>query len=172
MPTLRALTLSCLLGALLAGTAGCTDEPRLVGQMGITADAQGRPVLVLATCRGSIDDVSLSLLPVGKQTASGDVGEWTRASRVRGTSRLDTADPAAPWQGPGVVVHPRRYYIAEASSSSNEVDALNDMTFRGRQVRKLDPSKVYLNSDDPDSDELVAHPSASFQHWACAPERD
>lgn len=163
----RIAATTALLAMVALGAAGCTKDPVVVGRMGITANAKGQPVLVLATCSGSIDDVTLSQLPYGQQTANGEVGEWTTESKIHGTSRLDIGAPAPPWSGAGVSVRSALHYIASAGSSENETDALNDVTFQGRQVAALDPAKVYTNADDPDSDELVPHAAATFHDDAC-----
>ena len=166
-PTFALATAAAAVGGLLA-LSGCTSDPNLVGQMGVTANSKGQAVLVLATCGGEIDDVTLGFLPVGKQNRSGQIGEWKRSSKVTGTSRLDLTAPADGWDGPTQTLQPAPYYIASASSTKNGSDALNDMTFRGRQIKKLDPSKVYVNSDNPDSDKLIPHSADSFHAWACS----
>ena len=144
--------LVCLIGL---AAAGCTSEPELVGRMGITADATGQPVLVLEPCGGSIDEITLSLLPFGKQTESGDVGSWRAASKVTALTHLALAGDNPGWAGATVLLDPAKHYIAQALSTTHPNDAFNDVTFEGSQVAKLDPSKVYVNSDDPDSTALV-----------------
>ncbi len=163
------------LAALALGTTlltGCSGDPTLVGRMGITADAEGRPVLVLAPCGGSIDQITLGLLPQGNETDSGTVGSWQSGSAVRSLTHLALGDTTPAWTGDAVHVDPRKHYIAQAISSSHPADAFNDVTFAGDQIATLDPTKVYVNSDDPDSAALVPHTATDFQTWACKSLRE
>lgn len=155
------------LGAAGLMLAGCTQEPQVVGRMGITSDGNGNVVLVLAPCGGFIDTITLSLLPYGKQTQSGTVGEWKSDASLRTTTRLSLNGPKLGWVGGQVTTQPQQHYIASAGSSTHHDDAFPDLTFGGDQVATLDPSKVYVNSEDPDSSALVARPLTSFQSWAC-----
>ena len=157
-----------LAAALIAAAlTACTPDPKLVGQMGLAVDAHGRPVLVLAACSGAIDTVALSLLPYGSETANGEVGSWRTGVTVDGLARLPLTTLDGDWVGRPVTLAPGRHYIASAGSTRNDADALNDLTFATAQLKALRPGRVYVDADDPDSEELVPHPAANFRAWAC-----
>lgn len=161
---LAALATGCV---LVAG--GCTgEEPRLVGHLGLSVDRHGAPVLVLAGCRGAIDGVDLSLLPWASSKDSGRVGAWHTGRAVTGLVRLDLADPGPRWAPTAPTsLEPGKHYIAEATSSTAHLEALNDLTFASRQLRDLRPDTVYTDSEDADSTALVPHPADEFVGWAC-----
>lgn len=155
-------------GASALVLAGCAQEPILVDQVGITVDKHGQPVVVLAPCSGSIDTIMLSLLPDHSQTQNGPVAAWKRGTAVTTMTRLALNSPDSNWTGMPITVKDDQRYIASAASSTHDRDAFNDITFTGKQIAALDPTRVYLNSPDPASATLVAHPAAEFQAWACA----
>lgn len=166
-PTLSAAAIG-MAGLMLMGSlAGCTQEPKIVGRMGVTSDGYGHVVLVLAPCGGSIDTIQLALLPYGKQTKSGQVGSWKSASVVSTTTWLALSQKNPGWAGPSISTESTKHYIASALSTTHKNDAFPDVTFSGGQVASMTPTDVYVNSENADSSALVAHPGASFQDWAC-----
>ena len=83
---------SALVLALVALLAGCSVEPG--GVVGLTLDPGGRPVAVVAVCKGYINGVTVWLEEDGKER---DLGSWRRETASLDEAVLSIREPGTGW---------------------------------------------------------------------------
>jgi len=88
---------------LVAAPAGCGNAVTtdVVGMTGVTADAQGRPVVIVAACGAAYDRIAVSDMLDRSTVPATQVNEtlltMTRETPLTGTETVSLTDPLAPW---------------------------------------------------------------------------
>lgn len=154
---------------LVASLSGCiAPEVEVIGALGVTVDAQQRPVIVVEACEGRAAGVDLSFDREGlaDDEENQQVAAWVPDAPVAGTSELVLHDPRGSWGGEAVDVAPDRGYIATAVGEGDR-EVLSQVAFRGADLADLEPGTVYLNDADPDVRELVGRSAEEFSADVC-----
>jgi len=166
--TYRRLIPAAIVVALLAACGNQVDA-EVVGQVGISVDEQGAPVVVVAVCTDFIDtvDISLGREGLGEGDSNPEVGTWEAQEHVTDFATLNLANPGEAWKAHApLALEPDKHYIVLAEQAEADVEA-TQVDFFGKDVAGLAPGKVYTSSGDPDSVKLVGHEAADFQSFAC-----
>jgi len=157
-----------LAAACLAG-CGNAVEAHVNGRTGISVDAEGNPVVVLAVCSEFVDQVVLSLGREGlsESEANPEVGTWRARDHVTGSARLELAAPDASWEThEPLSLDPQKHYIANASQADADVETAQ-VDFFGRDLAEMAPDSVYVSSGDADTAKLERHDAETFEAFAC-----
>ena len=146
-------------------------DVEVIGALGVTVDAEARPILVVEACDGAANLVTLSYNRIGlaDDEQNEDIASWTSAEPVAGKSALVLHAPTAPWQGAGVDLPIDRGYIAGAQGKG-EKQVLTQVSFSGSDLAALEPGTVYRNHSDPDVTTLVGLAPADFSVEVCSRE--
>jgi hypothetical protein len=159
---------SATVGCSLA-LSGCTVPPG--GIVGVTVDAQGKPVIVVQMCEGHIDGATLYLpdpdpdrIPPQDKT----MGSWEVASPVTGFSqfRLDAAGNG--WRLVSTLEprDPETRYSIYGWSKDNSWSA-NHLHFSERELVGLEPGSVRVPSEDPESEDNRTESLEDFRSKTC-----
>lgn len=157
--------------------SGCiAPDVEVIGAIGVTADEQSRPVLVVEACEGAAALVSMSYDREGlaDDEPNEDLGMWTATAPVSGTSKIILNEPEPPWQGEGVDLALNRGYVA-GGQGEKFMQVLTQVSFRGTDLAEMDPGFVYRNDTDlltklgvePGASDFVASTPAEFAAEVC-----
>lgn len=164
-----AATAAGLGAALTCLTACIAPDVEVIGALGVTVDADHRPVVVVEACEGAAAELHLfhDREGLADDEENEQVAAWTPATPVPGTSELTLHAPVGPWAGGAVDVRPDRGYIVTAVGAG-ERDVLSQVAFRGADLADLEPGTVYINDEDPDVRTLVGRSAEDFSHDVCS----
>lgn len=158
----RRLTICVLLTTPLCLISGCA-ETRIGGQTGVSVDSQGRPVIVIAVCKGEIDSLVLfdDKHPTDRSKQDVPIGEWISEHPVKEMAEVPLGSPPEGWtvekqagslrEGVG--------YAAFANDKRRHWEAAQ-LNFSTETLRSLTPSEVMYQRG------TVAR--ASFRSAACS----
>jgi hypothetical protein len=137
--------------ALALALTGC--GPQEIGTGGISVDAAGRPVLVLAVCQDSVRTVGITDLgPAGKDYRS--TGHWDSPVRLRrGLMQLPLAAMPSPWteRVPFQPLVPGEHYTAGGGGSDNTTST-SAVDFTAADLRDLAPGTVFYQEQAEQED--------------------
>lgn len=117
-----------------------------VGDLGVTVDAAGDPVLVLVVCERSVSSVRLNGPYRG---GSNEVfGELTAPAEITATTLLPLSDLPAGWTG-GPIELPLEERPADlvVASAHGDQSQLRQLSFTPDDLTTLDPTQVLLGQD-------------------------
>ncbi len=165
---LGVLIVSLVIGT--AGLSGCVGaDAEVNGDVGISVDSNGHPIVVIAICKDFVDQVSVTLGREGlkESEANPAVGVFKAGEDIKESAALDLSDPGSSWSNhEPVALDPTKHYIAIAEQAKADVEAAQ-VDFFGRDLAKMKPGFVYTNTDDIDKVEFDEHKAADFQAFAC-----
>ena len=157
--------------------SGCeTVAP--AGETGVTVDANGEPVAVLAMCAGFVDRLILysdsGVTPDPNRPDSADIvhGRWERSTPLKQSAAVSLVDPADGWTAtkPLDVVEPGIEYVMYANGDNQW--STNSVQFTAESLAALQPGQVlhqtYYERTDSSVDEVIGS-VAEFDRAACAP---
>jgi hypothetical protein len=141
------------------------------GQVGISVDATGAPVLLLELCRGQVDTVTI-VGPNRGNVANEMFAELHAPSPVTATLEIAPLTPPSGWTGApaSLPVASQTLLIASAQGKQSE---LRQVDFNARELAELKaagPDTVQYSTYDPASEEGFVHlrtTRAEFHALAC-----
>jgi hypothetical protein len=144
----RMLMVACLVVPLTAcgNWISVTDA----GQVGITVDAAGQPVLEVMTCSASTPLIDMSegrkkSDPASKENV--ERGRWTARRPFSGVAQLALADPSSDWKmtkSPGALESDRLFIIGGGTVEDDNANLVG-VSFHTADLAKLTPDKVRVN---------------------------
>jgi hypothetical protein len=159
-----ALAASALAVAL--ATSGC-ESVEGGGGTGMSVDAAGNPVVVLALCEGYVDGIVLSTQQ-GESTH--EVGRWDSATPVDTDQTVNLGNLPASWRA-GKAQEPLRdgvEYTVFGGTRSNRWFT-GQVSFTTTALKHLRPGQVLHQEydDSKDGDRDVVTDAAGFRAYAC-----
>lgn len=153
---------------LLPGDTGPDGGPAGInGQVGVTVDAAGAPVLILEVCRGSVNTITV----VGPNRGSepNEVFANLRApAPVATPTQVALLSPTPGWSGTlaSLPLDTQSFLIASAQGDQSE---LRQVDFSAADLATLDPATVQYSIYDDAKQDLVNRrtPRSGFHHVAC-----
>ena len=157
-----ALTAVCL-------TSCIAPDVEVIGALGVTVDAEARPVIVVEACDGSAVGVYLAFDREGlePEEANEEIGEWLAVSPAPGTSELPLHAPEDPWQGESVELPLDRGFVATGAGEGDE-EVLSQVAFTGADLADMEPGTVYRSAADPDDRALISASLKEFTSEVCS----
>jgi hypothetical protein len=139
---------ACIVGLSACGNA--IPEVTDSGQMGLTVDATGQPVIAVFTCTkttAAVDMFEGRKRSDPQDKVSVDRGSWVARRAFAGVQRLAITAPGDDWKtdrGPGVL-EPGTQFVLEGRTTEVEYSSLGGVGFRTRDLAKLSPDRVEVN---------------------------
>lgn len=132
------------------GALGGCETVVFDGVTGISVDARGAPVAVLAICEGEIDALTLYTDSADKSIT---VGEWDRGEPITGSATVPLAAPDNTWSvsKPMGVIRPGVAYALFGGTHDNRW-ATAHVAFSAERLAKLRPSQVLTQEYDEKAD--------------------
>ena len=154
---------------LLPGDTGPDGGPAGInGQVGVTVDAAGAPVLILEVCHGSVD--TITVLGPNRGSEPNEVFANLRSpAPVANPTQVALLAATPGWTGAPTSLpldtHP--FLIASAQGDQSE---LRQVDFSAADLAALDPATVQYSEYDDAKQDLVNRrtPRSGFHHVACA----
>lgn len=111
------------LGGVVFGTAGCGNvvTTQLRGITGVTADGDGRPVVIIASCGLTYDRVHVTGMQRPGDGGDPERIELTAASPQTGVFTLDLSEPGTGWSGAGGFTPAEPGFLVSTRSSQYDV---------------------------------------------------
>jgi hypothetical protein len=139
---------ACVVGLSACGNVipDVTDS----GQMGLTVDATGQPVIAVFTCTKTT--VAIDMYE-GRKAADPETkesvqrGNWQARRAFAGVQKLAILAPGDSWKtisGPGRLESTTHFYL-EGGTTEVEYSSLGGTDFRTRDLAKLSPDRVEVN---------------------------
>jgi hypothetical protein len=137
---------------LAVGLSGCGNWLTVTdaGQLGITVDSAGAPVVAVVTCAEATPVIGMF---EGRKKSDPDSktnvqrGRWVARRAVLGVSTLALAAPGEIWRttsSPGPL-EPGRLFIVDGGTVEDDHAYLGGVSFRARDLATLSPDKVAVN---------------------------
>jgi hypothetical protein len=139
--------------ALLVGTASaCGNAITVVdaGQLGITVDRAGRPVIAVMICATATPVINLA---EGRKASDPDNqpnverGSWQARKNFTGVQQLALAEPGAGWvtaRGPGTL-EPDRLFVVDGGTVEDDNASLVPVSFRTADLAALSTGRVRVD---------------------------
>jgi hypothetical protein len=143
----RALAGTALAAGLVLAGCGNAVDTDVNGRTGVTLDASGTPVVLVAVCHKSIDEVVISGDREGlkEDEPNAELGTWTAARPMKGIVGLSLADPGEDWSVKGSFTpEDDKGYIVIGGQAKADVEA-SQVSFRGSDLAKLAPGDVLVD---------------------------
>ena len=134
----------------LSGCGNVIPDVTDSGQLGLTVDATGQPVIAVFTC--SKTTVAIDMYE-GRKASDPDTkqsverGSWQARRAFAGVQKLAILAPGDSWKtnsGPGRL-EPTIHFYLEGSTTEVEYSSLGGTGFRTRDLAKLSPDRVEVN---------------------------
>lgn len=156
MRSTRLSSLAAIAAAvLLAGCGNSIADVEKVGNVGVTVDDQGKPVVLVAPCREGRVRVDVSLgrtADMASTEKNQPVGNWTAAAASADPSELHLTDPGSGWEGDAVAAPaPEAMWVVTARFADDDETVLSGPTFDGKQLKGLSADDVLIAPADADS---------------------
>lgn len=155
--------------ALLPGDAGPGGGVAGVdGQVGVTVDTSGAPVLLLEVCTGAVDTVSV--VGPNRGDRPNEVFAVLHApGRVDAPTQVALLAPPPGWTGAPASLPLGTQELLIASAEGHQSTSLQ-VDFTGEDLTALDPGTVQYSEYDAAAEDLVPHrvARAGFHDVACA----
>lgn len=134
---------------------------------GISVDAAGEPVAVIAMCEGAIDSLILYTDSDGEE----DVSEWEASGPVDGLSQVNLRAPGAPWKPVTALpaaLDARETYILYGATADNDWSSAH-VEFTTTALAGLSSEEVLTQIYDQPSDTFQDRVTdvETFQEEAC-----
>ena len=155
----RTVATALLLGAISLTACNYQNQSRVGGATGVTVDAAGKPVLLVAVCKGQFENIYLSttetgnVVPAGGAVGKGgadrantDIGEWqTERTADEILSVPVLSRPSAQWTvtAAPASLRPGVTYTAYAESTDTKWQA-TQVSFTVAQLKTLSPTTVRI----------------------------
>jgi hypothetical protein len=147
------LSTAVLSACVALGLSGCGNWISVTeaGQMGLTVDDAGRPVVAVMTCDKATPVVEMS---EGRKKSDPDNAEnvqrggWQARHKYVGVERLALETPGPVWRtttsGPGRL-EPGTLFIVDGGTLEDDNASLGGVTFRVPDLARLSPDTVQVN---------------------------
>lgn len=161
---------------LLSGCLGFAPEPAPVqGAVGVTVDAQGRPVLVVETCTSAPGWVFLTWSREGLEDnqQNEQIGTYEAQGLSAGTNELVLHDPGSGWDGEPFELEPGPLSVlVDGQTVDGETVAMTQ--FSADDLAGMEPGTVYRVTGTSEDGEAVTEgvPAARFAAEVCTGSRD
>lgn len=133
-----AAAIALTVGAVLS-TSAC--GPEYAGAIGVSVDAEGRPVAVLSVCKHGIDTL-LVFARVGRDGIK-PVGEWVPDGRFTGDGTLTLMGSEPTWRAVDAWRGPDDVTTYEVGAwSENGMWSAEGPSFRAVDLERLEPGEV------------------------------
>lgn len=140
-------------GLLVLGLSACGNWVMSVtdaGQVGITVDGTGRPVIVVVTCATARPVITMfegrkSSDPESKHNVQR--GSWQARRGFSGVEMLALSAPGEDWKttsSPGPL-EPGTLFVVEGGTAEDEHASLGGASFRAEDLPSLSPDDVQVN---------------------------
>jgi hypothetical protein len=139
-----------------------SSDTEIVGRTGVSVDTQGNPVLVVTTCRGSVDRLYLDgKLPDDHSRQSGD-RTWATSSRINGSDKFSVFGAPPPgWTSSGSEPPLRSDYIYIAfAQSADHRQETSQVNFYQADLEQLTTTSVLADGK--------VIPLSAFRDQTCA----
>jgi hypothetical protein len=136
---------ACILGLSACGNA--VPDVTDAGQIGLTVDAVGQPVVAVVTCAkttAAIDMFEGRKKSDPDDKVSVERGSWVARRAFAGVQKLTIAAPEAGWKAknsPGTL-EPGTLFVLEGRTTEVEYSSLGGASFHTRDLAKLSPDQV------------------------------
>jgi hypothetical protein len=142
------VSVACVVGLSACGNMipDVTDS----GQMGLTVDATGQPVIAVFTCSkttAAVDMFEGRKPSDPEDKVSVDRGSWVARRAFAGVQKLAITAPGQDWKtdsGPGTLESGTQF-VLEGRTTEVEYSSLGGVDFRTRDLAKLSPDRVEVN---------------------------
>jgi hypothetical protein len=120
------------------------------GQLGITVDAAGQPVVAVVTCSTARPQITLS---EGRKKSDPDTkvnvqrGSWEARRAFSGVATLALTAPGENWKptSSSRPLEPGRLFIVDGGTLEDDNASLGGVSFRTEDLAKLSPDQVQVN---------------------------
>lgn len=153
MSTSRHAATAVLVAALVPALAGCGNfiTTEIVGMVGVTADAEGRPVVIVAPCGAAIDRMHVVELldrsKVNEQETNPVLLELARSAAITGPTTLNLAAPGD-WTPEGSFDPAAQAAVVIGAASSTKDQSATPVQVTTAQYADLDASHVRVREDE------------------------
>jgi hypothetical protein len=145
--------MALVLAACVVGLSACGNmipEVTDAGQLGLTVDATGRPVIAVFTCAKTTAAVDMfegraASDPDNKENVAR--GDWQARRAFAGVQKLAIMAPGDSWKptsGAGQL-EPGKLFVLEGRTLEVDYSSLGGTSFRTRDLAKLTPDQVAVN---------------------------
>ncbi|TQS46861.1 hypothetical protein [Cryptosporangium phraense] len=154
--------------SLLATLSGCSVPQG--GFTGVSVDASGQPVAVIAVCKGWIDGVVL-YRDDGEKLIT--LGNWDSDQRIRRYAAVSLIAPPTGWTAdhPLDVLQPNTVYSIFGGTDSSKWSTLS-VDFTVEELRDISPGEVLYLQFRKGAERIARTPATTFQRTVCADFRD
>jgi hypothetical protein len=154
------MTLLTLAGLLVLG--GCTVESG--SRVGLSVDAEGRPVAVVAVCKGYLDGLTIYS---GHGSDEHDDAKWQHIGRLQADATLTLEEPGDDWKVVRPMeLKPRQSYSIYGWTKANRWSAQGP-DFNEADLRRLRAGQVWYESNDGGFQNVFTS-AAEFHTIACS----
>jgi hypothetical protein len=142
------IPLACVVA--LSACGNVIPEVTDAGQLGLTVDAAGQPVIAVVTCAKSTAAVDMfegrmASDPDNKENVAR--GDWRARRAFAGVQKLSLTTPGDAWKtssSPGRL-EPGKLFVVEGRTIEVDYSSLGGAQFRTRDLAKLSPDRVEVN---------------------------
>jgi hypothetical protein len=138
---------------LTLGLSACGNwisPPTVVGQVGLTVDAAGQPVIAVVTCSKQTPMIYMyegrkKSDPGSKQNVQR--GSWKARRGFSGVEKLDLAAPGVNWRttSPSGSLQSDRLFLVDTGTAEDDHASLGGVDFRLGDLARLTPDQVQVN---------------------------
>ena len=163
----RRITALLMLSLGIAGLSGCGNAITVhdAGQVGITVDQAGGPVIMIMTCAMATPVIDLAegrkeSDPSTKQNV--ERGLWRARKAFTGVKQFALRNPGEDWlmsRDPGPL-EPDRLFIVDGGTAEDKNASLTPVDFRTPDLTRLSPDQVLVNGK--------VEPLSSFGDYRCS----
>lgn len=158
------------------------DVPDPIGQIAISVDKSGNPIVVVAVCEKHIKEIDVVLGREGLEDTEPNkvVGTWTATTPITDIGTFNLRRPGRGWiPKTGVKIQPSKLYIVSARATDEDHAEAIGMAFVGSKIatmrsdsvytepRYTDPDFTYPDPTEPEPTKLIQHDRATFRADAC-----
>jgi hypothetical protein len=162
----RRTVVTTSLGLLVIGMSACGNRIDVTdaGQVGITVDQAGQPVIAVVICKTGTPVIDMS---EGRKASDPDTktnvqrGNWRAVKGFYGLQKLSVTAPDANWQtsrSPGTL-QPDRLFIVDGGTTEDKNASLGGVSFHTQDLAQLSPSQVKV--------EGKIEPLSTFAAYRC-----
>lgn len=134
------------LAALVLGACGNNVNADVNGSTAVTVDKVGAPIVLVAVCHSTIDEVKITADRTGLKDTDPNVvlGTWKASGAQKGLVSLNLATPGSDWTSTDTFTpEVAKGYIVIAAQSKADVEA-TQVSFHGRDLANLTTDQVIV----------------------------
>jgi hypothetical protein len=143
-----ALSTACL--AVVLSACGNWITVTDAGQLGITVDAAGQPVVAVVTCSSARPQITLS---EGRKKSDPDTkenvqrGSWEARRAFSGFAKLPVTAPGKNWKttSSSGALEPGPLFVVDGGTVEDDNASLGGVSFRTEDLAELSPDQVQVN---------------------------